>query len=163
MVKHNGPIWRVWCKSPDEFKTWSQNLGHEQILTTFGSDGQVASTRQREMIRDVVRPKRGERTDVEEIAKAVVREMAAQSASETKTISRSDCVGATLGATDKLSHSSLLLFLTSYEMFDSHQPTNCMCQELSFPGGFALGRRCSWREQLVRQLNFLIPDPDIIQ
>ena len=23
------------CQSPEEFKAWSQNLGHEQVLTTF--------------------------------------------------------------------------------------------------------------------------------
>jgi len=23
------------CRSPEEFKSWSQNLGHEKVLTTF--------------------------------------------------------------------------------------------------------------------------------
>ena len=39
------------CKSPEEFKAWSQNLGHEGVLTTFYSYGQVASRRQAEIIR----------------------------------------------------------------------------------------------------------------
>ena len=34
------------CRSPEEFKAWSQNLGHEQVLTTFTSYGTVASDRQ---------------------------------------------------------------------------------------------------------------------
>jgi integrase/recombinase XerD len=34
------------CKTPEEFKAWSQNLGHEQVLTTFTSYGSVATDRQ---------------------------------------------------------------------------------------------------------------------
>ena len=37
------------CKSPEEFKAWSQNLGHEQVLTTFCSYGPVAVPRQGEI------------------------------------------------------------------------------------------------------------------
>jgi integrase len=36
------------CKSPEEFKAWSQNLGHEKVLTTFTSYGTVACQRQGE-------------------------------------------------------------------------------------------------------------------
>lgn len=39
------------CRSAEEFKAWSQNLGHEQVMTTFSSYGQVAPTRQQELIR----------------------------------------------------------------------------------------------------------------
>jgi hypothetical protein len=39
------------CRTPEEFKAWSQNLGHEQVLTTFSSYGQVAADRQAELIR----------------------------------------------------------------------------------------------------------------
>jgi len=39
------------CRTPEEFKAWSQNLGHEQVLTTFSSYGQVASDRQAELLR----------------------------------------------------------------------------------------------------------------
>jgi integrase len=39
------------CKSPEEYKAWSQNLGHENVLTTFSSYGDVAQTRQSEIIR----------------------------------------------------------------------------------------------------------------
>jgi integrase len=39
------------CKTPEEFKAWSQNLGHEQVLTTFTSYGTVRMDRQGEIIR----------------------------------------------------------------------------------------------------------------
>lgn len=38
------------CQTPEQFKAWSQNLGHENVLTTFMSYGQVERTRQREII-----------------------------------------------------------------------------------------------------------------
>src|SRR5262249_5379295 len=38
------------CKSPEEYKAWSQNLGHENVLTTFSSYGDVARHRQAEII-----------------------------------------------------------------------------------------------------------------
>lgn len=44
------------CKSPEEFKAWSQNLGHEHVLTTFTSYGAVANHRQAELIRGLGRP-----------------------------------------------------------------------------------------------------------
>jgi integrase len=40
------------CETPEAFKAWSQNLGHENVLTTFASYGQVATPRQAELIRD---------------------------------------------------------------------------------------------------------------
>jgi integrase len=39
------------CKTPEEYKAWSQNLGHDQVLTTFSSYGDVSSYRQAEIIR----------------------------------------------------------------------------------------------------------------
>lgn len=39
------------CTTPEEFKAWSQNLGHENVLTTFTSYGAVASHRQASLIR----------------------------------------------------------------------------------------------------------------
>jgi len=38
------------CRSPEAFKAWSQNLGHEGVLTTFYSYGTVATARQGEII-----------------------------------------------------------------------------------------------------------------
>lgn len=39
------------CTTPEEFKAWSQNLGHENVLTTFTSYGAVAKHRQATLIR----------------------------------------------------------------------------------------------------------------
>ena len=41
------------CKSPEEFKAWSQNIGHEKVLTTFTKYGAVTSNRQAETIRSL--------------------------------------------------------------------------------------------------------------
>jgi integrase len=45
------------CQTPEEFKAWSKNLGHEQVMTTFSSYVAVASRRQAELIRALKRPK----------------------------------------------------------------------------------------------------------
>ena len=45
------------CETPEAFKAWSQNLGHENVLTTFASYGQVATPRQAELIRELGKPK----------------------------------------------------------------------------------------------------------
>lgn len=39
------------CKTAEEFKAWSQNLGHESVLTTFSYYGTVDPRRQAEIIR----------------------------------------------------------------------------------------------------------------
>jgi len=39
------------CKTPEEYKAWSQNLGHDHVLTTFSSYGDVGSYRQVEIMR----------------------------------------------------------------------------------------------------------------
>jgi integrase len=39
------------CNNPEAFKSWSQNLGHEGVLTTFTSYGAVEPARQAEIIR----------------------------------------------------------------------------------------------------------------
>jgi len=44
------------CRTPEEFKAWSQNLGHERVLTTFTSYGKVAPSRQAELIRGLGDP-----------------------------------------------------------------------------------------------------------
>jgi len=38
------------CQTPMEFKAWSQNLGHEQVLTTFTSYGAVSDLRQSQIL-----------------------------------------------------------------------------------------------------------------
>ena len=41
------------CRSPEEFKALSQNLGHEHVMTTFTSYGEVSGHRQAELIRSL--------------------------------------------------------------------------------------------------------------
>jgi integrase len=43
------------CRSPEEFKAWSQNLGHEKVLTTFMSYGSVAGERQADILNELSR------------------------------------------------------------------------------------------------------------
>jgi len=63
------------CKDPEQFKAWSQNLGHEGVLTTFVSYGGVASRRQGQIMqalaKSTVRPPRN--ADV--VAQAVLDAM----------------------------------------------------------------------------------------
>ena len=63
------------CKTPEEFKAWSQNLGHEKVLTTFLSYGEVACQRQGEIIRDLATPQQAVPTDANEIAEAVFKKL----------------------------------------------------------------------------------------
>jgi integrase/recombinase XerC len=41
------------CKNPEEFKAWSQNMGHDGVLTTFTSYGEVSRERQARIIRSL--------------------------------------------------------------------------------------------------------------
>jgi hypothetical protein len=38
------------CQTPEQFKAWSQNLGHEGVLTTLFAYGTVPEGRQREIM-----------------------------------------------------------------------------------------------------------------
>jgi integrase len=61
------------CKTPEQFKAWSQNLGHEKVLTTFLSYGEVACQRQGEIIRNLATSQRSVSTNADEIAEAVFK------------------------------------------------------------------------------------------
>ena len=64
------------CQTPEDFKAWSQNLGHEKVLTTFTSYGQVSASRQGEIIKNLENPERGgAATNVSELARALAREL----------------------------------------------------------------------------------------
>lgn len=63
------------CQTPEQFKAWSQNLGHEGVLTTFYSYGEVGNRRQGEIIRGLATPQHTVPPDVAELAKALVREL----------------------------------------------------------------------------------------
>jgi integrase/recombinase XerD len=45
------------CRTPEEWKAWSQNLGHESEATTFVGYGHVPTHRQAEIIRALGKPR----------------------------------------------------------------------------------------------------------
>ena len=63
------------CQSPEEFKSWSQNLGHEDVLTTLYSYGEVQQHRQGEIFQQLKLPRSSANQDVSELAKAIAIEM----------------------------------------------------------------------------------------
>jgi integrase len=63
------------CKTPEQFKAWSQNLGHEKVLTTFLSYGEVACQRQGEIILGLATPQQAMQSDANEIADAVLKKL----------------------------------------------------------------------------------------
>jgi integrase len=63
------------CQTPEQFKAWSQNLGHEGVLTTFYSYGSVAERRQGEIIKGLAQPQGAPAGHADELAQALVRAM----------------------------------------------------------------------------------------
>ncbi len=63
------------CKSAEEFKAWSQNLGHDGPLTTLTSYGEFACQRQGEIIRDLATPQPAGQSGVKELAEAMLKEL----------------------------------------------------------------------------------------
>lgn len=61
------------CKTPEQFMAWSQNLGHEKVLTTLLSYGEVACHRQGEIMQELAAPQKATQTNVNEIAEAVFK------------------------------------------------------------------------------------------
>ena len=61
------------CKTPEAFKAWSQNLGHEQVLTTFVSYGAVARDRQGAILRTLANPVTVTPSNAQEIAAAIIK------------------------------------------------------------------------------------------
>jgi len=61
------------CKSPEQFKAWSQNLGHENVLTTFTSYGEVGCQRQGEIMRDLATPQQAPQSEANEIVEALFK------------------------------------------------------------------------------------------
>lgn len=64
------------CRTPEDFKAWSQNLGHEGVLTTFYSYGEVGNRRQGEIIRTLALPSAGDTNRVQKLASVVLRAIA---------------------------------------------------------------------------------------
>ena len=48
-----GLVGQQLCRTPEEFKVWSQNLGHESPLTTLTSYGKVEPARQAQLMREL--------------------------------------------------------------------------------------------------------------
>jgi len=70
------------CHSAEEFKAWSQNLGHEKVLTTFYSYGDVQESRQGDIFRQFKEPHMGVVSpDVAGLARALAKEMNLQNTS----------------------------------------------------------------------------------
>jgi integrase len=59
------------CRTPEEFKAWSQNLSHEKVLTTFASYGEVSLMRQAEIIRRLGTPVLHDTAALEQIAQVL--------------------------------------------------------------------------------------------
>lgn len=54
------------CRTPEEFKAWSQNLGHESVLTSFYSYGDVPDYKQAELLRKLAKPAENTSSGMEE-------------------------------------------------------------------------------------------------
>ena len=63
------------CNCPEDFKAWSQNLGHEKVLTSFTSYGEVSGRRQGEIIQGLGVTRQTVEPDVAALAKALAIEM----------------------------------------------------------------------------------------
>jgi integrase len=61
------------CQSPEDYKAWSQNLGHEKVLTTFMNYGTVERGRQGEILRGLGTTRQAIPSGMDELAKAMVR------------------------------------------------------------------------------------------
>ena len=62
------------CQTPEQFKAWSQNLGHDGVLTTFTSYGTLSPHKQSELIKGLANKREnGTDTDaVKELARKVL-------------------------------------------------------------------------------------------
>ncbi len=73
MLVHHG---QQICKTPEDFKAWSQNLGHEGVLTTFYSYGDVDCRRQGEIIEGLGKLRTGRQDfDVDSLAEALAHKL----------------------------------------------------------------------------------------
>ena len=65
----------VVCQTPEQFKVWSQNLGHEGVMTTFMSYGTVTVNRQKELIQTLGSSDKPSISSADEIAEAIIRKL----------------------------------------------------------------------------------------
>jgi integrase/recombinase XerD len=63
------------CQTPESFKAWSQNLGHEAVLTTFFSYGEVSNRRQGEIIQSLASPRTTKLSEIERTLQVAARQL----------------------------------------------------------------------------------------
>tara|TARA_R110000851_G_scaffold280799_2_gene434160 strand:+ start:3590 stop:4687 length:1098 start_codon:yes stop_codon:yes gene_type:complete len=63
------------CKTAEQFKAWSQNLGHEGVLTTFYSYGEVDEYKQAEIIKKLREPKTEVSVDLDALIEEKIKKM----------------------------------------------------------------------------------------
>jgi integrase len=66
---------QVVCNSPEQLKAWSQNLGHEDVLTTLRNYGEVPCQRQGEIMRALAAPQLTVQSEINDFAEAVVKKL----------------------------------------------------------------------------------------
>jgi len=66
------------CQSPEEFKSWSQNLGHDDVMTTLYSYGEVQQHRQGEILQQLKTPRVSNSQNIDDLARAVAKAIANQ-------------------------------------------------------------------------------------
>ena len=60
------------CRTPEEFKAWSQSIGHNDVLTTLLSYGEIPEDRQNELMSNLSRPESPQDNDAVKLAKAIL-------------------------------------------------------------------------------------------
>lgn len=63
------------CRTPEEFKAWSQNFGHESVMTTFYSYGDVPDYRQAELLKTLAQPRTESTTEMEALIQQTMMKM----------------------------------------------------------------------------------------
>ncbi|GIU13540.1 hypothetical protein TUM4445_08770 [Shewanella sp. MBTL60-112-B2] len=63
------------CRTPEEFKAWSQNLGHESVLTSFYSYGDVPDYRQAELLKTLAQPRTETTPEMEALIQQTMMKM----------------------------------------------------------------------------------------
>jgi integrase len=63
------------CQTPEQGKALSQNLGHDDILTTFRNYGEVSTQRQGEIMRQLAEPRTNGQSSLDALADAVARKL----------------------------------------------------------------------------------------
>ncbi len=63
------------CRSPEQIKAWSQNLGHEHVMTTLANYGTVTCDRQGEIFRELATPQESSGAGQEAMVKVVMQQL----------------------------------------------------------------------------------------